>query len=81
MKTINLSEILQNISGINDFNNPGDHPLIIAAMREACNQLIGLCAEKAEIHFPDHFDKYVRSGTKIPEIDKTSIFNLKNQII
>lgn len=49
MKTINLEQILKRHIG--EYSKSPISPLVIEAMREACNKVIDLCAERAEIYY------------------------------
>ena len=73
MKTVNLEEILIEKCAKRRWHLSNDLKTdLIAAMREACNQIVDLCAENAEAY---------ESVGDYPCVSRGSILNTKSQII
>lgn len=82
MKKINLEEILELHLSLSSQTRPGK-AFYIAAMRQACNQAIDLCAENAEIdcQMRDDVDELsMIDEWTISVVDKDSILKTKDQI-
>jgi len=73
MKEINLEEILEKkLAGSDEHFLNYSKKEILEAMKEACDQTIELCAENAKCESDGDY--------LIPEIDKYSIIETKDQI-
>lgn len=70
MKTINLEEILRKNSSI--WNNNLEVEDAIAAMKDACEQTVDLCAENLRLWLESETDDNTSQQT---------ILNTKNQIV